>query len=198
MFTKAERTTHYITRTIAPIFNRKGYAATSLSDITTATGLTKGAVYGNFDNKETLYLQCFDHLSSLVVNSLENQVNQAEDPFKALIQFAYFYKNYYEFTNAFGGCPIVNFGTDSKHLNHQMSEKVQEVMHRIEAIMAQLIEVGKERGVIRKNIKGDIYARRFYSLIQGAVFMSNTTQDPSYLQDAMNVIIDTMNQRFKV
>lgn len=197
MFTKAERTTKFITSTIAPIFNRKGYAATSLSDITNATGLTKGAVYGNFDNKETLYLQCFDHLASKIINSLENRVEQAEDPFDGLVQFAYFYKGYYEFTSTFGGCPIVNFGTDSKHLNAQMSEKVQEVMHRIERIMASLIESGKEQGVIRKNIKGDIYAKRFYSLIQGAVFMSNTTTDPSYLQDAMNVIIDTMNQRFK-
>lgn len=197
MTTKAERTTKFITSTIAPIFNRKGYTATSLSDITTATGLTKGAVYGNFENKETLYLQCFDHLSEKIVSRLENRIKQAEDPFEKLLQFAYFYKAYYEYTTPFGGCPIVNFGTDSKDQNKEMSQKVQEVMHRIESIMASLIEEGKQEGVIRKNIKGDVYARRFYSLIQGAVFMTNTTHDPSYLEDAMNVIIDTMNQRFK-
>lgn len=197
MLTKAERTTVFITSTIAPIFNKKGYAATSLSDITTATGLTKGAVYGNFENKETLYLKCFDHLANKIIAKLEARVEDAGDPLEGLMHFAYFYKDYYAFTNTFGGCPIVNFGTDSKFLNDEMSQKVQEVMHRIEAVMASLIESGKEQGVIRKNIKGDVYAKRFYSLIQGAVFMSNTTKDPSYLQDAMNVIIDTMNQRFK-
>ena len=35
-----------------PIFNTKGYYATSLSDITQATGITKGAIYGNFKNKD--------------------------------------------------------------------------------------------------------------------------------------------------
>ena len=30
----------------------KGYTGTSLSDIVDATGLTKGAIYGNFANKD--------------------------------------------------------------------------------------------------------------------------------------------------
>lgn len=198
MITKAERTTRFITKTIAPIFNRKGYAATSLNDITTATGLTKGAVYGNFENKENLYLQCFDYLSDLIISNLEYRVSLGKDPMESLMNFADYYKEYYEFTNSFGGCPIVNFGTDSQNQHADMNSRVREVMHRVESVMARLIEDGKTAGIIRKNIKGDVYAKRFYSLIQGSVFMAQSTNDPSYLRDAMNVIIDTMNQRFKV
>ena len=198
MITKAERTTQFITKTIAPIFNRKGYAATSLNDITTATGLTKGAVYGNFDNKETLYLHCFEHLASTIISRLEYRVSLGDSPMENLMNFAIFYKEYVDFTSDFGGCPIVNFGTDSKHQNQDMNSRVREVMHRVEQILSELIEEGKRQGSIRKNIKGPVYAKRFYSLIQGSVFMSQSTNDPSYLQDAMNVIIDTMNQRFKV
>ncbi|MEL6536474.1 MAG: TetR family transcriptional regulator, partial [Bacteroidota bacterium] len=40
-----------ITRAM-PLFNTKGYTATSISDITNATGITKGAIYGNFQNKD--------------------------------------------------------------------------------------------------------------------------------------------------
>ena len=59
MLSKAEVTTKYILETVAPIFNQKGYAATSMDDITRATGLTKGAIYGNFKNKETLAIEAF-------------------------------------------------------------------------------------------------------------------------------------------
>ena len=45
MISKSEKTTKYIIKTVAPIFNRKGYAATTMSDLTAATGLTKGAIY---------------------------------------------------------------------------------------------------------------------------------------------------------
>ena len=42
--TKADRTRSYIIEQVAPIFNKKGVHGTSLSDITNATGLTKGAI----------------------------------------------------------------------------------------------------------------------------------------------------------
>ena len=45
---------------IAPIFNKNGYVGTSLSDITQATGLTKGAIYGNFKDKEALAIEAFN------------------------------------------------------------------------------------------------------------------------------------------
>ena len=52
MATKAEQTSEFIIQKVAPIFNKHGYYGTSMSDLTQATGLTKGAIYGNFKNKE--------------------------------------------------------------------------------------------------------------------------------------------------
>ena len=48
---KADRTKAFITEKTAAIFNKKGYAGTSLTDMTGATGLTKGSIYGNFEDK---------------------------------------------------------------------------------------------------------------------------------------------------
>ncbi len=59
---KAERTRHFIIEKAAPIFNTKGYAGTSLSDMTEATGLTKGSIYGNFADKDEVALACFEHI----------------------------------------------------------------------------------------------------------------------------------------
>ena len=61
MHSKAERTSQYILETVEPVFNRLGYASTSMAEITKVTGLTKGAVYGNFENKEELALSAFDY-----------------------------------------------------------------------------------------------------------------------------------------
>jgi len=48
---KAEQTRRMIIEKAAPIFNKKGYLGTSISDLTKSTGLTKGAIYGNFKDK---------------------------------------------------------------------------------------------------------------------------------------------------
>ena len=63
---KAEETKAFIIEKIAPVFNKKGYAGTSLSDMTEATGLTKGSIYGNFSNKDEVALAAFDHNFSKV------------------------------------------------------------------------------------------------------------------------------------
>jgi AcrR family transcriptional regulator len=41
---KSERTKQYIIEKTAPVFNEKGYAGTSLTDLENATGLTKGSI----------------------------------------------------------------------------------------------------------------------------------------------------------
>ena len=42
---KSEQTKAFIIEKTAPLFNSKGYAGTSISDITGATNLTRGSVY---------------------------------------------------------------------------------------------------------------------------------------------------------
>ncbi len=59
--TKAEQTRAFIIEKTAPLFNKKGFEGTSLSDMTTATGLTKGSIYGNFSNKDEVALEVFDY-----------------------------------------------------------------------------------------------------------------------------------------
>jgi TetR/AcrR family transcriptional repressor of nem operon len=43
------------------VFWRKGYAATSMSDIYAATGLKPGSIYAAFRDKEGLFQQVFEH-----------------------------------------------------------------------------------------------------------------------------------------
>jgi len=59
--TKAESTRLFIIERIAPVFNKKGYHGTSLADITEATGLTKGSIYGNFANKEEVAIAVYEY-----------------------------------------------------------------------------------------------------------------------------------------
>lgn len=52
------------------VFWRKGYAATSMSDIYSATGLKPGSVYAAFKDKEDLFQQVFDHYTCFFRASL--------------------------------------------------------------------------------------------------------------------------------
>ncbi len=197
MLTKAEKTTQFIIETVAPIFNQNGYAATSMSDITKATGLTKGAIYGNFENKESLATKAFKYNIKKILAEVTSHMNQGKTPLEKLFKLTDFYRNYYDFANELGGCPILNMGIDANNQNPEMLEKVEYVIHKMQKSIENLIDEGKELGEIKKTIISSTYSKRFYSLLQGAIFMSQTMNDNSYVVDSANVINDTMNLYFR-
>jgi TetR/AcrR family transcriptional regulator, transcriptional repressor for nem operon len=58
-------------------FWSRGYAATSIDDLTTATGLGKGSLYGAFGDKHGLFLRALD---DYIGTSLDSVRGQLRDP----------------------------------------------------------------------------------------------------------------------
>ncbi|MFT6322461.1 MAG: AcrR family transcriptional regulator, partial [Halieaceae bacterium] len=124
MKTKAEITSEFIIKTVAPVFNKKGYSGTSMSDITHATGLTKGAIYGNFTDKNELAVKSFVYTINKVAQKIEDSISVHQSSLAQLYAISAFYKDYYQFTFDFGGCPILNIGIDANHQNPDLLAKV--------------------------------------------------------------------------
>ncbi len=188
MLTKAEQTAEFIVQTVAPIFNKNGYAATSLSDITKATGLTKGAIYGNFKNKEELAIAAFRMTEKNMLKRIADHQSLSDSPIEQLFLVTDFYKNYYNYTQEIGGCPVINMSIDSKHQNDVLFQYVQFSINKIQNNLSRLIDAGKESGEIKLDIDSMKYAKRLYSMITGAIFMTHTMEDNSYLIDTMDQI----------
>src|SRR5690606_23622022 len=93
-FSKAERTKQFIVEKTAPVFNTKGYAGTSLSDLTLATGLTKGSIYGNFENKDEVALAAFDFNFNRVTNYIKERILKTENAIERLLVYPKVYRNF--------------------------------------------------------------------------------------------------------
>ena len=142
MTTKAERTTKYIIETVAPIFNKHGYVGTSMSHLTDATGLTKGAIYGNFENKEALALAAFEYNRTNLLRKIDEilSVNGgAMDKISALLSF---YRQYDVYTLEMGGCPILNIGVDAQNNNTLLAAAAKETIKELEGKIALVLENG--------------------------------------------------------
>ena len=192
MISKSEKTAKYIIEKVAPLFNQKGYAATSMSDLTTATGLTKGAIYGNFQNKEELAIKSFNFSVNQVLKSISTHQNKNKSSLQKLYLITDFYKNYYNFSKKLGGCPILNNGVDAKNQNTNLHNEVVLIINKTQTNIAKLIEQGIKNGVIKRTVNSKKFAKRLYSHIQGAVFIAFTMNEANYLDIAveyMNLII---------
>ncbi|GGX28958.1 TetR/AcrR family transcriptional regulator [Aquimarina muelleri] len=197
MLTKAEQTAEFIIQTVAPIFNKNGYAATSLSDITKATGLTKGAIYGNFKNKEELAIAAFKMTEENMIRRIVDHQSLSKSPIEKLFLVTDFYRNYYNYTHEMGGCPVLNMGVDAKYQIPVLFEHVQLTITRIQNNVAKLIDAGKKYQEIKKSIDSMLYAKRLYSMITGAIFMTHTMEDNSYLLETMDQIDSMIHKQLK-
>ncbi|KAA2217053.1 MULTISPECIES: TetR/AcrR family transcriptional regulator [Maribacter] len=188
MSTKAEKTTAYIIETVAPIFNKHGYIGTSMSDLTDATGLTKGALYGNFENKEALALSAFEHNSKILLDALDKAIGVSGSTMDKLKSLMDFYKKYDTFTLPLGGCPVLNVGVDAQHNNKLLASAAKETIKEIEGKIALVLENGVNKGEIKIPVSPLQFAKQLFTMVQGAVAMSTITMDRKYLLNTMTYL----------
>lgn len=181
MSTKAERTTQYIIETVAPIFNKHGYVGTSMSHLTEATGLTKGAIYGNFENKEALALEAFQFNRSLLLNKIDELLNVSGNSLDKIYSLINFYRQYDVFTMQMGGCPILNIGIDAQHNNSLLAAANKETIKEIEGKVALVIEDGVKANEMKIPVPPLQFAKQLYTILNGAVAMATMTRDRKYL-----------------
>src|SRR4051812_21757532 len=84
---KAERTRQFIVEKTASIFNSKGYSGTSLNDLVDATGLTKGAIYGNFENKDEVALAAFEYNFGNITNYIASRIRERDSAIQKLLVY---------------------------------------------------------------------------------------------------------------
>jgi len=187
IMTKAERTRQFIIEKAAPIFNQKGIAGTSMSDIMEATKLAKGGLYGNFESKEELCLESFKYLTKTLSDEINKSVDAkttAKDKLFALLDF---YENRL-FKTENGGCPILNFGTEADDTNPLIKQKVNESIDRFQNRISNIIRMGHETGEFPKTFDAVTFAIKMFAMIEGAILISKVQNSSKH----MHIVIDML------
>jgi AcrR family transcriptional regulator len=185
---KAEKTRQFIIEQTAPIFNEKGYAGTSLNDLTEATGLTKGSIYGNFLNKDEVALAAFDHNFGRVTEYMKEQILQSDNAIERLLAYPKVYRNFLKIPFLKPGCPILNTSTEADDTHPLLRQKAADAL----AYWKKSLENQVKRGITRNEIKGDVnpseVAVIIMSLIEGAVMQAKVNGRSTELKIAMDFL----------
>lgn len=185
----------FILEKVAPIFNKKGYSGTALSDLTEATGLTKGALYFHFRNKQDLAIQAFRINVKRVINPLSAKMQDCHTAVEKLQVMISYYRAYYEVVEKEGGCPILNMGTDANNNNPELFDAVKVVIVKLETSVIELIRLGISEGGLKQDTDALVFGRNIYCMIEGGVFMAVTHKDRSYLTNMMDLTESLLKER---
>lgn len=179
--TKAERTRQFIIETTAPIFNKKGYEGTSISDITAATRLTKGSIYGNFKDKDELAAVAFDYNLGRVRNEIVQRSLGLKDPVEQLLVYVNFYGEMYDKIAISGGCPLLNTAADADDSNPLLFDRVCRAMLEWHSHIRKIVEYGIKKEIFSKGTDAEAFADQFVSLIEGGMLLSKTFRNRTHL-----------------
>lgn len=185
---KAERTRQFIVEKTAPIFNIKGYAGTSVSDMTEATGLTKGSIYGNFADKNEVALAAFEHNWKCVQAAVRAEMGKRKTCKDKLLTFARVYENFQ--SNAFpeGGCPLLNTAVEADDTHPGLREKAAAALQGWKKNIVALIEAGVAGKEFRADVDAEQTALTLIALIEGAIMMARLTGNARHRKAVMPAV----------
>lgn len=185
---KAERTRQFIIEKTAGIFNTKGYVGTSLSDLTEATGLTKGSIYGNFESKEAVALACFDYNLSRISAAIQQRLDQAPTFHQKLMVYAQVYHHFSGIPFPEGGCPILNTAIDADDTNNLLKDKAAKAIAAWKKRLIDLIRGGIEAGEFTAHVQPEQLALSIIALIEGGIMIAKVTNNPASLSKVLNTV----------
>jgi TetR/AcrR family transcriptional repressor of nem operon len=180
---KGEQTRQHIICKAAPIFNQKGYAGTSLSDLMDATGLEKGGIYRHFENKQELAADAFDHAWKTAMEIRFDgiyQISHAIDRLKQIV------RNFLERRDGLvaGGCPLLNTAVDTDDGNPHLRTRARRALVLWLDRLRLIIEQGQEQGQISSDVDALQLATLIVSTLEGSLMVSRLQQSGAPLEVA--------------
>jgi AcrR family transcriptional regulator len=182
---KGERTRELIIERATEVFNCRGYAGASMSEIMSATGLNKGGIYNHFKSKEELALASFDYAVGVLTKRLTEAVDaerHAAD--KLLAVLGVFVRNVDDAPFA-GGCPLLNMAIESDDSHPELRERVRMAIGGLQRHIRQIAKSGVAAGELRPTVVVDGLASVFVATLEGAFMLSNLYKDPVHMDRAV-------------
>jgi len=190
---KAEKTRQFIIEKTAPIFNKKGYASTSLSDMTDATGLTKGSIYGNFADKDEVALACFDHNHRVVRETIGKEMARRTSYRDKLRVYVDVYSGNGKFNLVPGGCPILNTAIEAADTHPGLRKKAAEAIELWKQKIVTLIEAGKANKEFKSVTDSEQAALSIIALLEGSIMIHRTVGQAGYAKPLITAVENIIN-----
>jgi len=177
---KSEKTRQFILEKASVLFNQSGYAGTSMDHIMKATGLSKGALYGNFRSKDEIALAAFELSVAKVSAEIRERTKVIEHTLDKLKAVVYFYKERTLNPPVEGGCPIQNTAIEADDAHPELREKAMQAMNYWTEGIVRTLQKGIEREEVRADVDVAAFAIRFVGTLEGGIMLARLYKDIHY------------------
>lgn len=173
-------------RAALKLFSEKGFAETTVEDITEAADVGKGTFFNHFPSKDHLLISFSDMQLAKLHQAVQN-MRDSKEPMPAFLR-----KLSVRMTEEPARAPdvvraILLANLSSSSVRSTMKEKHARALE----LMTQLIEIGQQRGEFRRDLPAKDLAQVFRQTVFGTLLMWSVYGDatlPERINAALNVL----------
>ncbi len=182
---KASATKQKIIESAARLIYHRGFHATSLDMVAQSARVNRGSLYYFFRSKKNLALAVIDHYESLLhQNYLSSSFDIEARGRQKIRRLAEAYARMPIQDSPCCGCPIGNLSIELSALDEEMRKRLKQVWDGVFANIARVLAQAQIEGDLPGDADPLVYARSFFSQIQGAHIIARCSQDePSLRED---------------
>lgn len=169
-------------------FARHGYQGTTIDMIATAAGVTKGALYYHFRDKEKLLFEAVRDRVEDFERRVVAGVTPIEDPVRAVRHiadtclFVATRNNHRRF--------LLTLMVEAIDSYPDLAVQFREMMQRFRAYVARIVRVGQERQIFRFDVEHRVAAEVFIGGIMGAEIQFYQDSREVRLEEVMTSLVD--------
>ncbi|WP_114810045.1 TetR/AcrR family transcriptional regulator [Paraburkholderia kururiensis] len=149
------------------VFRERGYHATSVGDLSDATGLTAGSLYKAFGDKRGVFLAAFAHYVDMRNAALRKLLDRQPNGYEKIRAMLHFYAQSSHGSEGRRGCLVVSSATALATFDDEIAAQVEAAMRRTEDLLRQLLRQGQEDGSVAQHIDVTAVARVLLAVLQG-------------------------------
>jgi AcrR family transcriptional regulator len=161
--------------------HRSGFRSADLDAILAAAGVTKGALYYHFVNKEALGYAAVDEvIASMTREKWVRPLQNAKNPIDTLVGIVQ--STSLKPEDLQRGCPLLNLSQEMSGLDEGFRRRTIRVFRDWHDAIAAALRKGQKRGVVRSDVNANETATFLIAVYEGYVSLAKNSQDPRMLR----------------
>ena len=157
------------------VFWARGYAATSVDDLTAAMGLGRASLYHAFGDKHALFLRALDRYGSERMSDLRRGLTSTPTARAAIANVLRGTVDGLWSDRARRGCLLVNATTELAAVDPAVAMRAGEAFERIAAEFRSALESGQHTGEIKADLDVRAAGRYLAHTLNGLRLLAKTT-----------------------
>jgi TetR/AcrR family transcriptional regulator, transcriptional repressor for nem operon len=168
--------------------HRSGFRSADVDAILHAAGVTKGALYYHFENKEALGYAVVDEVvADIMRRKWQVPLRDAENPIDALISILK--EAPLERRDIECGCPLNNIAQEMSPLDEGFRQRTATLFREWHDAIAKALRDGKERKFVDKRVDLDEASTFLIATYEGYISLAKNSQSAADLKAGVGVMV---------